>query len=121
MALGRSDSFISVDTEAIRAEDVILAKQWSEQYDLNCMLEYKRMLVTGLSYRTIDAVMIFFGLMKGSSYLGLSYDITTSAIGKGSRSSGTFELVYRYCFNIIPYKPQEGHGNPRGLPSFYEK
>ena len=38
MALGRSDSFISVDTEAIRPEDVILAKQWSEQYELDCII-----------------------------------------------------------------------------------
>lgn len=38
MALGRSDSFISVDTEAIRPEDVVLAKQWSEQYDLDCIV-----------------------------------------------------------------------------------
>ena len=38
MALGRSDNFISVDTEAIRAEDVVLAKQWSEQYGLDCIV-----------------------------------------------------------------------------------
>ncbi len=38
MALGRSDQFISVDTEAIRPEDVVLAKQWSEQYGLDCIV-----------------------------------------------------------------------------------
>ena len=38
ITLGRADHFISVDTEAIRAEDVVLAKQWSEQYDLNCIV-----------------------------------------------------------------------------------
>ncbi|GFO71083.1 phosphomannomutase [Bathymodiolus japonicus methanotrophic gill symbiont] len=36
--LGRSDHFISVDTEAIRAEDIMLAKQWSEQYALDCII-----------------------------------------------------------------------------------
>ncbi|NOQ14053.1 MAG: phosphomannomutase [Methyloprofundus sp.] len=38
IALGRSDHFISVDTEAIRPEDVLLAKQWSEQYALDCIV-----------------------------------------------------------------------------------
>ncbi len=38
LALGRSDTFISVDTEAIRPEDVVLAKQWTEQYSLDCIV-----------------------------------------------------------------------------------
>jgi len=37
-SLGRSDTFISVDTEAIRPEDVVLAKQWAEQYDFDCII-----------------------------------------------------------------------------------
>ena len=38
LPLGRSDSFISVDTEAIRPEDVVLAKQWSAEYKLDCII-----------------------------------------------------------------------------------
>ncbi|GFO76639.1 phosphomannomutase [Bathymodiolus platifrons methanotrophic gill symbiont] len=38
LPLGRSEYFISVDTEAIRAEDVVLAKEWSAQYDLDCIV-----------------------------------------------------------------------------------
>ena len=37
-SLGRSEQFISVDTEAIRPEDVTLAKQWSEHYDFDCII-----------------------------------------------------------------------------------
>jgi len=37
-SLGRSDTFISVDTEAIRPEDVVLAKQWADQYDFDCII-----------------------------------------------------------------------------------
>jgi len=37
-SLGRSDIFISVDTEAIRPEDVVLAKQWTEQYNFDCII-----------------------------------------------------------------------------------
>jgi phosphomannomutase len=37
-SLGRSEQFISVDTEAIRPEDVTLAKQWSQQYEFDCII-----------------------------------------------------------------------------------
>jgi phosphomannomutase len=37
-ALGRSDKFIPVDTEAIRPEDVKLAIAWSEQYHFDAMV-----------------------------------------------------------------------------------
>tara|TARA_R110002167_G_scaffold346792_4_gene557545 strand:+ start:1 stop:1188 length:1188 start_codon:yes stop_codon:yes gene_type:complete len=37
-SLGRSEKFISVDTEAIRPEDVILAKQWTQQYTFDCII-----------------------------------------------------------------------------------
>ena len=36
--LGRSDSFLSVDTEAIRPEDVALATQWSNEYHFDCII-----------------------------------------------------------------------------------
>ncbi|WP_428352955.1 phosphomannomutase [Methyloprofundus sp.] len=38
LPLGRADHFISVDTEAIREEDILLARQWSEQYALDCII-----------------------------------------------------------------------------------
>jgi len=38
MPLGRSDAFISVDTEAIRPEDVALAAQWSKEYEFDCII-----------------------------------------------------------------------------------
>ena len=37
-SLGRSEQFISVDTEAIRPEDVILARQWTQQYTFDCII-----------------------------------------------------------------------------------
>ena len=37
-SLGRSDKFISVDTEAIRPEDVLFAKQWSEEHHFDCII-----------------------------------------------------------------------------------
>ena len=36
--LGRSETFVSVDTEAIRPEDTAAALQWAEQYDFDCIV-----------------------------------------------------------------------------------
>lgn len=37
-SLGRSEKFVSVDTEAIRPEDISLAKQWAQQYKFDCII-----------------------------------------------------------------------------------
>ncbi len=36
--LARSELFLPVDTEAIRPEDVQLAKQWADKYDIDCVV-----------------------------------------------------------------------------------
>jgi len=38
LPLGRSDAFVSVDTEAIREEDVTLAKQWAAAHQLDAIV-----------------------------------------------------------------------------------
>ncbi|MDG2365554.1 MAG: phosphomannomutase, partial [Methylococcaceae bacterium] len=38
MRLGRTDAFISVDTEAIRPEDIALAAQWSNEHMFDCII-----------------------------------------------------------------------------------
>ena len=38
ISLGRSEQFISVDTEAIRPEDVVLAQQWVSEHDFDCII-----------------------------------------------------------------------------------
>lgn len=38
MALGRSTTFIPVDTEAVRPEDVVLARQWAAEHQLDAIL-----------------------------------------------------------------------------------
>lgn len=95
----------------------------STQYDFNSRLIYMRTFVGGLNYRTTDALSVFAGVynLAGVRYLGISYDITTSPLGAGQRSHGTFEIVLRYCFDLYFPDPKTGHGNIRGLPSFYQK
>ncbi len=36
--LGRSETFLPVDTEAIRPEDVTLARKWAGEYDVDCIV-----------------------------------------------------------------------------------
>ncbi len=36
--LGRSDIFVPVDTEAVRSEDIALAKQWATEHGLDCIV-----------------------------------------------------------------------------------
>lgn len=38
ISLARSDRFMPVDTEAIRPEDVVLAKQWAKVHDFDCII-----------------------------------------------------------------------------------
>ncbi len=38
VALGRSEKFIPVDTEAVRPEDVALAKQWASEQQFDCII-----------------------------------------------------------------------------------
>jgi len=38
MALGRSATFIPVDTEAVRPEDAVLARQWASEHGLDAMV-----------------------------------------------------------------------------------
>ncbi len=37
-SLAPSDTFVAVDTEAIRSEDIVLAKQWAQQYRFDCII-----------------------------------------------------------------------------------
>ncbi len=38
VSLARSTQFVAVDTEAIRAEDIRLAKQWSDEHHFDCII-----------------------------------------------------------------------------------
>ncbi len=38
LALGRTDTFVPIDTEAVRAEDIAQAKEWAAQYDFDMLV-----------------------------------------------------------------------------------
>lgn len=75
------------------------------QFTINGQIIYNKRLWGGLSYRFNDAISPMLGihLMNGLS-VGYSYDIDLSPLGK--YSSGSHELMVRFCFGI------EGGGGP---------
>ena len=79
----------------------------STQFDLNCLGIWKDKYWAGLTYRFQDAIAVLVGGQpfaqsgkKGLSDLtiGISYDLTTSAMNK--TSSGSVEFMLGYCFKI---------------------
>jgi len=82
----------------------------SAQYDITAMAKWRNMIWAGLSYRVQDAVAILIGAYPFNQpnskealkqlKIGYSYDITTSALGRSGRSSGSHEIMVGYCFKI---------------------
>lgn len=76
----------------------------SAQYDVNCLVMYNQQFWAGLSYRVNDALVFLAGARpipnNDDLRLGIAYDITTSSLGYGGKSSGTAEIFVNYCFKI---------------------
>jgi len=96
----------------------------STQFDINALMFYNSQFWGGLSYRTQDAVAILLGaqpfINSGNRSLetlgiGYSYDVTTSAMGGGGRSSGSHEIMLNYCFKIVITIPPDSYRNVRFL------
>jgi type IX secretion system PorP/SprF family membrane protein len=69
------------------------------EFQVNAKILYNKSFWGGVSYRYNDAIVPMLGvhLINGLSF-GYSYDILTSKVG--SYSSGSHELMVRYCFQI---------------------
>jgi len=91
----------------------------STQFDLNALLMYNNRFWGGVSYRATDAIVLLAGMYPFSTgnmaslRVGYAYDLTTSAIGAGSRSSGSHEIYVSYCFNIIVEIVKSSYHNVR--------
>ncbi len=85
------------------------------QTDINCFAIINDNIRGGLTFRPMDAVVVLVGYeFPFGLNLGYSYDLTTSKIIK--YSSGSHELMIRYCFGIkIPtkVKPIRSRVTPR--------
>ena len=85
----------------------------STQMDLNARIVWHDKYWFGASYRITDAVVAMIGMQMGTLLAGYSYDFTTSNIR--NYSSGSHEIVLRYCFMTFKEPVPSEHHNPRFL------
>ena len=116
-AMGGYD-YTPSNAPSIRIKPSFLLKTANFSYfqaDLSCLLDYQNAFWGGLGYRVQDAIYVMAGVHMKKFRIGVSYDITTSAIGgpfKGGRSFGSLELYMRFCFKpVIPKKPDTRYRN----------
>jgi phosphomannomutase len=95
-SLGRSDQFISVDTEAIRPEDVQLARDWANEYDFDCIIstdgDGDRPLVSDEYGRWLRGDVA--GILC-AAYLNADHIVTPISSNSAVEMSGYFESVQR--------------------------
>jgi len=69
------------------------------QADINCFAIWNQKIRAGLTWRPVDAVSVLVGYNFTPDFtIGYSYDLTTTKIL--NYSSGSHEIVLRYCFGI---------------------
>jgi phosphomannomutase len=94
--LGRSESFIPVDTEAIRPEDVALGRQWAAEHGLDCIIsadgDGDRPLISDEHGNWLRGDVA--GILC-ARYLGATYVATPVSSNNAVEISGWFERVER--------------------------
>lgn len=82
-------------------------------FNVAALLAYKKKFWGGLEYRFQDAVAILAGANIKSFRVGISYDISTSALTH--YNSGSIEVMLGYCFKIEVEKFRKRYKNTRFL------
>jgi type IX secretion system PorP/SprF family membrane protein len=83
------------------------------QFNVSGLLMYNNKFYGGLAYRLQDAVSVLAGLYIKGFHVGVSYDISTSALTK--YNSGSIEVMLSYCFKIDTDKYRKSYRNTRFL------
>ena len=74
----------------------------SVELDLNANLYYKNLVGLGISWRTMDAFVVFFQVqITDRLQLGYAYDIATTAVRKVSYGSHEIFLNYRFSLSKL--------------------
>ena len=94
--LGRSDKFIPVDTEAIREEDITLARDWSQKHNLNAIVstdgDADRPLVGDENGNWLRGDIA--GILC-ARYLGITHIATPVSSNTAVERSGLFKTIQR--------------------------
>ncbi|MDP4281212.1 MAG: type IX secretion system membrane protein PorP/SprF [Bacteroidota bacterium] len=83
------------------------------QLDLDALLMYNKKVWGGIGYRLQDAVSLLGGFNVKGLRIGLSYDISTSALSR--YNNGSVEVMLNYCFKIKTDKFRRSYKNTRFL------
>lgn len=94
--LARSEQFIPVDTEAIREEDIRLARQWSKEHGLDAIVstdgDADRPLVADETGTWLRGDIV--GVLC-ADFLGIKAVVTPVSSNTAVEKSGLFDRVYR--------------------------
>jgi len=74
-------------------------------------VKYNNKVWGGVTYRFNDAIGILLGMTIKDVNVGYSYDIPTSRLG----STGSHEIMVKYCFKLEREKPRSSYRNTRFL------
>ncbi len=87
----------------VRPSFMIKSDGITNAYSLNATLIYEKKYWGGVTYRVGDALIFMAGVQLPMNLnLGLAYDITMSELS--SYTSGSIEIMLKYCFNISTNK-----------------
>ncbi len=125
--LGRSEQFISVDTEAIRPEDVVLARQWITEYKLDTIVstdgdgdrplvsdeqgEWLRGDIAGiLTARYLQAVSVVTPVSSNSAVerCGWFEQVTRTRIGSPYVIEGMQNAMVEHSPGVVGYEANGG-------------
>ncbi|MFH1936336.1 MAG: PorP/SprF family type IX secretion system membrane protein, partial [Bacteroidota bacterium] len=83
------------------------------QFNIAALVAYKKKFWGGLEYRFQDALAVLVGANIKSFRIGISYDISTSALSRFN--NGSIEVMLGYCFKIEVEKYRKRYKNTRFL------
>lgn len=85
------------------------------QMDVSLVGMYQKQYWGGVSYRLGDAAALIGGLFIKQFQVGLAYELATSRMMSASKIGGSFELFFRYCFNLSIDRLPQSYKNSRYL------
>ena len=125
--LGRSERFVPVDTEAIRPEDVRLARQWVKEHKLDCVVstdgdadrplvsdeqgEWLRGDITGiLTAQYLQARVVVTPVSRNSAVeiCGTFQQVCRTKIGSPFVIEGMQQAVVKYASSVVGYEANGG-------------
>ncbi len=135
--LGASETFIPVDTEAIREEDVALARQWSQEHGFDTILstdgdsdrplisdengEWLRGDIAGIlaaHYLGADSVSTPVSCNSALEKTGWFNDIRRTKIGSPFVVASMIEAVEAGCHGVVGYEANGGFLTNTVFPAF---